>query len=77
MAYVAIKSEILSPFGGTFSIMEQFDSKLSSVIDSTLGMTCRLYGYQYSENLQGRLHVLAGKYHYTHTITKNIVLLFV
>ena len=56
--------------------MEQYDSKLSSVINSTLGMTCRLYGYQYSENLQGRLHVLAGKYHYTHTITKNIVLLF-
>ena len=26
--------------------MEQFDSKLSSVIDSTLGMRCRLYGYQ-------------------------------
>ncbi|MDY5193437.1 MAG: hypothetical protein SPH95_02785 [Candidatus Aphodosoma sp.] len=25
--------------------MEQFDSKLSSVIDSTLGMRCRLYGY--------------------------------
>ena len=61
MANVAIKSEKLSPFGGTFSIMEQFDSKLSSVINSTLGMTCRLYGYQYSENLQGRLHVLAGK----------------
>ena len=29
--------------------MEQFDFKLSSVIDSTLGMRCRLYGYQYSE----------------------------
>ena len=29
--------------------MEQFDSKLSSVIDSSLGMRCRLYGYQYSE----------------------------
>ena len=61
MANVAIKSEKLSPFGGTFSIMEQYDSKLSSVINSTLGMTCRLYGYQYSENLQGRTHVLAGK----------------
>ena len=49
MAKVAIKSEKLSPFGGIFSIMEQFDSNLSSVIDSTLGMRCRLYGYQYSE----------------------------
>ena len=48
MAKVAIKSEKLSPFGGIFPIMEQFDSKLSSVIDSTLGMRCRLYGYQYS-----------------------------
>ena len=49
MAKVAIKSVKLSPFGGIFSIMEQFDSNLSSVIDSTLGMRCRLYGYQYSE----------------------------
>ena len=30
MAKVAIKSEKLTPFGGIFSIMEQFDSKLSS-----------------------------------------------
>ena len=49
MAKVAIKSEKLSPFGGILSIMEQFDSKLSSVTDSTLGMRCKLYGYQYSE----------------------------
>ena len=49
MAKVAIKSEKLSPFGDIFSIMEQFDSKLSSVIDSTLGLRCKQYGYQYSE----------------------------
>ena len=49
MAKVAIKSEKLTPFGGIFSIMEQFDSRLSSVIDSNLGMRCRLYGYHYSE----------------------------
>ena len=49
MVKVAIKSEKLSPFGGIVSIMEPFDSTLSSVIDSTLGMRCRLYGYQYSE----------------------------
>ena len=48
MAKIQIKSEELTPFGGIFSIMEQFDSKLSSVIDSTLGMRCKLYGYQYS-----------------------------
>ena len=41
MVKVAIKSEKLSPFGGIFSIMEQFHSNLSSVIDSTLGMRCR------------------------------------
>ena len=49
MAKVAIKSEKLTPLGGIFSIMEQFDSKLSSVIDSTLGLRCKVYGYQYSE----------------------------
>lgn len=41
MAKVAIKSEKLTPFGGIFSIMEQFDSRLSSVIDSTLGLRCK------------------------------------
>ena len=40
MAKIQIKSEELTPFGGIFSIMEQFDSKLSSVIDSTLGISC-------------------------------------
>ena len=34
MAKIQIKSEKLTPFGGIFSIMEQFDSILSSVIDS-------------------------------------------
>ena len=29
--------------------MEQFDSTLSSVIDSTLGLRCSSFGYQYSE----------------------------
>ena len=27
-----------------FRVMEQFDSTLSSVIDSTLGLRCRLFG---------------------------------
>ena len=57
MAKVAIKSEKLSTFGGIFSIMEQFDSNLSSVIDSTLGMRCRLYGYQYSEIIRSLMSV--------------------
>ena len=36
MAKVQIKSEKLTPFGGFFSIMEQFDSMLSPIIDQTL-----------------------------------------
>ena len=57
MAKVAIKSVKLSPFGGIFSIMEQFDSNLSSVIDLPLGMRCRLYGYQYSEVIRSLMSV--------------------
>ena len=38
MAKIQIKSRSSLPFGGIFSIMEQFDSTLSSVIDSTLGL---------------------------------------
>ena len=38
MAKIQIKSEEAHSFGGIFSIMEQFDSTLSSVIDSTLGL---------------------------------------
>ena len=50
MAKVQIKSEKLTPFGGIFSIMEQFDSKLSPIIDRTLGQRCRsIIGYQNSE----------------------------
>ena len=49
MAKIQIKSEKLTPFGGIFSIMEQFDSILSSVIDSTLGLRCKSFGYRYSE----------------------------
>ena len=45
MTKVQIKSEELTPFGGLFSIMEQFDSTLSSVIDSTLGLRCRLFHF--------------------------------
>lgn len=49
MANLQIKPEKLTPFGGIFSIMDQFDSMLSSVIDSTLGKRCKSRGYQYSE----------------------------
>ena len=57
MAKVQIKSEKLTPFGGIFSIMEQFDSTLSYVIDTTLGLRCRLYGYQYSEIIRSLMSI--------------------
>ena len=57
MAKIQIKSEKLTPFGGIFSIMEQFDSTLSSVIDSTLGPRCRLFGYQYSEIIRSLMSI--------------------
>ena len=57
MAKIQIKSEKLTPFGGIFSIMEQFDSTLSSVIDSILGLRCRSFGYQYNEILRSLMSI--------------------
>ena len=57
MAKIQIKSKSLTPFGGLFSIMEQFDSTLSSVIDSTLGLRCRSFGYQYSEIIRSLMSI--------------------
>ena len=57
MAKIQIKSEKLTPFGGIFSIMEQFDSTLSYVIDSTLGLRCRSFGYQYNEILRSLMSI--------------------
>lgn len=57
MVKVAIKSGNLTPFGGIFSVMEQFDSMLSSTIDSVLGLRCKSYGYQYSEIIRSLMSV--------------------
>ena len=58
MAKVQIKSEKLTPFGGLFSIMEQFDSMLSPIIDQTLGQRGRsIIGYQYSEIVRSLMSV--------------------
>lgn len=57
MAKVQIKSEKLTPFGGIFSVMEQFNSMLSSVIDSTLGLRSQSSGYQYSEIVRSLMSV--------------------
>ena len=45
MAKIQIKSEQLTPFGGIFSIMEQFDALLAQTIDSSLGLRCTMFGY--------------------------------
>lgn len=39
MVKIQIKSEKLTHFGGYFRVVEQFYSTLSSVIDSTLGLS--------------------------------------
>ena len=57
MAKIQIKSEKLTPFGGIFSIMEQFDSILSSVIDSPLGLRCKSFGYRYSEIIRSLMSI--------------------
>ena len=57
MAKIQIKSEKLTPFGGIFSIMEQFDALVAQTIDSTLGLRCTLFGYQYSEILRSLMCV--------------------
>ena len=38
-----LKSEKLTPFGGIFSIMEQFDALLAQTIDATLGLRCTMF----------------------------------
>ena len=37
--------------------MEQFDALLAQIIDSTLGLRCTLFGYQYSEILRSLMCV--------------------
>ena len=49
MAKIQIKSEKLTPFDVFFLIMAQFDSDLSSAIDSTLLYEVPHYGYQYND----------------------------
>ena len=56
-AKIQIKSEKLTPFGGIFSIMKQFDAFLAQTIDSTLGLRCTLFDYQHSEILRSLICV--------------------
>ena len=47
MAKVQQKSEKITAFGGIFFVLDKFDSILSSVIDSHLGLRSTLIGYQH------------------------------
>ena len=71
MAKIQIKSEKLTPFGGIFSIMEQFDALLAQIIDSTLGLRCTLFGYQYSEILRPLIDIWGGEYTYRCILTND------
>ena len=55
MAKVQIKSEKITAFGGIFFVLDKFDSILSSVIDSHLGLRSTLIGYL--ENRDGNCNV--------------------
>lgn len=57
MTKLQIKSDKITPFGGIFSIMEQFDRLLSSTIDNTLGERCTSYGFRYSEIFRSLMSV--------------------
>ena len=57
MAKIQIKSDKITPFGGIFPIMDEFDRVLSGIVDSTLGFRCRLFGYQYSEIIRSLMCV--------------------
>ena len=62
MAKIQIKSEKHTPLGD-FLIMEQFDALLAQTINTTLGLRCTLYGYQYSKILRSLMcvYLCSGK----------------
>ena len=62
MAKVQQKSEKITAFGGIFFVLDKFDSILSSVIDSHLGLRSTLIGYQYSEII--RAHKVSDTLHF-------------
>lgn len=57
MPKIQIKSEKITPFGGIFPIMDEFNRVLSGIVDSTLGFRCKLFGYQYSEIIRSLMCV--------------------
>ena len=61
MAKVQQKSEKITAFGGIFFVLDKFDSILSSVIDSHLGLRSTLIGYQYSEIIRAIFNLTWGQ----------------
>jgi len=55
IAKIQQKSEKITAFGGIFFVLDKFDSILSSVIDSHLGLRSTLIGYL--ENRDGNCNV--------------------
>ncbi len=49
MAKIQLKSDKVTPFGGIFSIMDSFSKVLEPVINRSLGLRSKAYGYQYGE----------------------------
>ncbi len=49
MTKVLIKSDKITLSGGIFSIIDHFNRNMTSIIDKTLGLRCKTFGYQYSE----------------------------
>ena len=75
MAKIQQKSEKITAFGGIFFVLDKFDSILSSVIDSHLGLRSTLAGYQYSGIIRvyrGRFSVYRGRFsvHFRHSFRK-------
>ena len=58
---VAIKSEYITPFGGIFYVMDQFDKILCQKIDSEQGMRSKYYGYQYSEIFRSLFSIIVAR----------------
>ena len=48
---------MITPFGGIFPIMEEFDRVLGKIVNSTLGLRSKLFGYQYSEIIRSLMCV--------------------
>ena len=77
MAKIQIKSEKLTPLEEYFLVMDQFDSTLSSVIDSTLGLRCRSFGYQYSEIIRSLMSIYFCVYTLCQHTCKKLLFYFV